>query len=285
LGAPSCAAVNIGAANNAAIARPSLPVEFRIDVFSFSGPANTVFSRFNYAWRGIRGKILKEKMAPFPPCGAALYTNRVSDAQKAAAGSTGNLTLLLNRMQNGDHAAAAEAASRIYGELHRIASREMRRERPGHILQTTALVTEAYLRLSAAGSLEIQSRGHFMAMASQQMRRILVDHARSAGAQRRGGGAVHIQLDAVQAGADARSLDLLVLDDSLAELERIDPRAAKVVELRYFGGYTDKEVVEALGVSLATVRRDWEFARSWLFRRMQSPGDPANARVTAGDVT
>jgi RNA polymerase sigma factor (TIGR02999 family) len=181
--------------------------------------------------------------------------------------------LLLNRMQRGDRAAGEEAAARIYGELHRIASREMRHERPGHTLQATALVNEAYLRLAAAGSLEIQSRGHFYAVASQQMRRILVDHARSAGAQRRGGGAVQMDLDAVQLGAEGRNVDLLSLDESLAELEKIEPRAAKVVELRYFGGHTDKEVVEALGVSLATVRRDWEFARSWLFRRMQGNGD------------
>ena len=193
----------------------------------------------------------------------------MSGDPKAETDATGDLTLLLNRMQNGDRAAAEEATARIYGELHRIASREMRRERPGHTLQTTALVNEAYLRLTAAGSLEIESRGHFMALASQQMRRILVDHARSAGAQRRGGGAVQIDLDEAQAGTEGRSLDLLLLDESLAELERIDPRAARVVELRYFGGYTDKEAVEALGLSLATVRRDWEFARSWLFRRMQ----------------
>jgi RNA polymerase sigma factor (TIGR02999 family) len=197
----------------------------------------------------------------------------VSADPKAANAETGGLTLLLNRMQKGDRAAGQEAASKIYGELHRIASREMRRERPGHTLQTTALVNEAYLRLSAGGSLEIQSRGHFLAVASQQMRRILVDHARSAGAQRRGGGAVQVDLDAVHLGAAGRSLDLLLLDESLAELEKIEPRAAKVVEMRYFGGYTDKEVVEALEVSLATVRRDWEFARSWLFRRMQGTGN------------
>ena len=197
----------------------------------------------------------------------------MSSGQKAGAEATGDLTLLLNRMQEGDPVAAEEAASRVYGELHRIASREMRRERPGHTLQTTALVNEVYLRLAAAGSLQIQSRAHFMAVASQQMRRILVDHARSAGAQRRGGGAIQIGLDEARAGVDGRSLDLLLLDESLAEFERIEPRAARVVELRYFGGYTDMEVVEALGVSLATVRRDWEFARSWLFRRMQGQGD------------
>ena len=187
-------------------------------------------------------------------------------------GDTGDLTVLLNRMQKGDRAAADEAAARVYSELHRIASREMRRERPGHNLQATALVNEAYLRLAAGGSLEVQSRSHFFAIASQQMRRILVDHARSAGAQRRGGGAMQVDLDAVAIGVEGRSVDLLLLDESLAELEKIEPRAAKVVELRYFGGYTDKEVVEALGVSLATVRRDWEFARSWLFRRMQGTG-------------
>ena len=197
----------------------------------------------------------------------------MSSDPKTTQGETGGLTLLLNRMQRGDRAAGEEAAARIYGELHRIASREMRHERPGHTLQATALVNEAYLRLAAAGSLEIQSRGHFYAVASQQMRRILVDHARSAGAQRRGGGAVQMDLDAVQLGAEGRNVDLLSLDESLAELEKIEPRAAKVVELRYFGGHTDKEVVEALGVSLATVRRDWEFARSWLFRRMQGNGD------------
>ena len=204
----------------------------------------------------------------------------MSGDQETGATATADLTLLLNRMQKGDSAAAEQAASMVYGELHRIASREMRRERSGHILQTTALVNEAYMRLSAAGSLEIQSRGHFMAVASQQMRRILVDHARSAGAQRRGGGAVQIDLDDVQAGIGGRSLDLLSLDESLAELEHLDPRAAKVVEMRYFGGYTDREVVEALGVSLATVRRDWEFARSWLFCRMQGVADPR--RTAAG---
>ncbi|HLY18552.1 MAG TPA: ECF-type sigma factor [Bryobacteraceae bacterium] len=188
-----------------------------------------------------------------------------------AAGAPGNITVLLNRMQKGDRQAGQEAATLIYGELHRIAAGAMRHEREGHILQTTALVNEAYLRLAGSASLKIESRTHFFAIASQQMRRILVDHARTAAAQRRGGGVVRIALDAVQAGAEDRSLDLLLLDESLAELERIAPRAAKVIELRYFGGYSDKDVVDALGVSLATVRRDWEFARSWLYRRMRSP--------------
>jgi len=179
------------------------------------------------------------------------------------------LTALLNRMRNGDRGAGDEAVELVYNELHRIASGQMKCERPGHTLQTTALVHEAYVRLMGADSLEIQNRGHFFAVASQQMRRILVDHARANQALRRGGGAAKVDLDQVQLGTETRSIDVLQLDEALTELERLEPRAARVVELRYFGGYTDKEVVEALGVSLATVRRDWEFARSWLFDRMR----------------
>jgi len=163
-------------------------------------------------------------------------------------------------MRHGDRGAGEAAVELVYGELHRIASGQMRRERPGHTLQTTALVHEAYIRLIGSESLEIQSRGHFFAVASQQMRRILVDHARADQAQRRGGGAAKVELDQVQLGTETESIDVLLLDEALGELERLEPRAARVVELRYFGGYTDKEVVEALGVALATVRRDWEFA-------------------------
>ena len=181
-----------------------------------------------------------------------------------------NLTVLLNRMQRGDRRAGEEVVNAVYHELRRIASREMRREREGHTLQTTALVHEAYLKLVGSQSLEIQNRGHFFAVASQQMRRILVDHARAAGAQRRGGGALRVDLDEVTAGFRPASIDLLLLDESLRELERLEPRAGKIVEMRYFGGHTDKEVADALGVSLATVRRDWEFARSWLYDRMRS---------------
>jgi RNA polymerase sigma-70 factor (ECF subfamily) len=172
-------------------------------------------------------------------------------------------------MRTGDRQAGDQVADLVYGELHRIASREMRHEREGHTLQTTALVHEAYLRLAGAESLEIQNRGHFFAVASQQMRRILVDHARSGNAQRRGGGSLRVDLDKLQIGVAEPSVDVLLLDEALRNLEQLDPRAAKVVELRYFGGYTDKEVVEVLGVSLATVRRDWEFARSWLFDQMR----------------
>ncbi len=179
-----------------------------------------------------------------------------------------NLTGLLKQMQQGDRDAGESAAALVYDELHRIASRELRHERPDHLLQTTALIHEAYVGLLGSKTLEIQNRIHFFALASQQMRRILVDYARIRNAQRRGGGTISVGLDGVQVGLNPRGIDLLSLDEALRELQRIDSRAAKVVELRYFGGYTDHEVVEALGASLATVRRDWEFARSWLFDRM-----------------
>jgi RNA polymerase sigma factor (TIGR02999 family) len=174
-------------------------------------------------------------------------------------------------MQHGDRQAGEEAVGAVYSELHRIASREMRREGPGHALQATALVNEAYLRLVGAGPLEIQNRQHFFAIASRQMRRILVDYARTSNAQRRGGGATEICLDKVQLGGGAPNLDFLLLDEALTALGRIEPRAAQVVELRFFGGYTDQEVAEAFGLSFATIRRDWEFARSWLFDRMHGP--------------
>jgi RNA polymerase sigma-70 factor, ECF subfamily len=185
-----------------------------------------------------------------------------------------DLTALLNRMRGGDREAGDRAVAVVYEELHRIASREMRRERQGHTLQTTALINEAYLRLVGAESLEIQGRGHFFALASQQMRRVLVDHARSAGALRRGGGAFRLDLDQIDVGVGGQDVDVLLLDQSLEQLGRVDARAAQVVELRYFGGYTDKEAAQALGVSLATVRRDWEFARSWLFERLSTEHKP-----------
>jgi len=182
-----------------------------------------------------------------------------------------NLTVMLNRMKDGDQQAGREVVARVYDELHRIASREMRRERPGNTLQTTALIHEAYLRLAGAHSLEIHSRGHFFAIASQQMRRVLVDHARAAGSQKRGGGVIRLDLESVRVGGEDPDAQLVRLDDALSDLERLDPRPAKVVELKYFGGYTDREVAEALGVSLTMVRREWEFARSWLFEQMSGP--------------
>jgi RNA polymerase sigma-70 factor, ECF subfamily len=194
------------------------------------------------------------------------------ESEQRSPSETPNLTSLLNRMRHGDEKAGNEAIALVYRELHRIASREMRHEREGHLLQTTALVNEAYLRLLGSQSVEIQDRAHFFALASKQMRRILIDHARSENSQRRGGQAIRLDADSVALPSPNQSIDLLLLNEALEELERIDARAAQVVELRYFGGYTDQEVAEALGSSLSTVRRDWEFARSWLFNRMREYG-------------
>jgi RNA polymerase sigma factor (TIGR02999 family) len=189
--------------------------------------------------------------------------------QPKQAGPASQLTLLLNRMRRGDQDAAERAAGLVYAELHRIASRQMKRERPDHVLQTTALVHEAYLKMAGGKAFEVENRAHFFAVASQQMRRILVDFARTAHAQKRGSGEMVENLDSIRVGTEARSVDLLALDESLRELERLEPRAARVVEMRYFGGHTDGEMAEALGVSAITVRRDWEYARSWLFSRMR----------------
>ena len=200
-----------------------------------------------------------------------------SKAPKSDQTGTANLTGLLQRMQAGDQKASEKAVGLVYDELHKIAAKAIGRERPDHLLQTTALIHEAYLHLIGAQTLEIQSRGHFFAIASQQMRRILIDHARARGAQRRGSGGVNLELEGLQIGSAPKGIDLLVLDESLEELQKIDPRAAQVVEMRFFCGYRDQEVVEALGVSLATVRRDWDFARAWLFDRMRGAGQKVPA--------
>jgi RNA polymerase sigma factor (TIGR02999 family) len=202
----------------------------------------------------------------------------VSGLPDRPGSAAANLTALLNRMRKGDPDAANRAAEVVYTELHRLAAGQMRREKPGHALQTTALVHEAYLRLAGADSLEIQNRGHFFAVASQQMRRILVDSARRACAQKRGGGVEAEDIASIQLGHEAGDIDLLLLDRALGELSQLDARSARVVEMRYFGGYDDAEIAEALGVSPATVRRDWNYARTWLFSRIRA----ARPRRAAG---
>jgi RNA polymerase sigma-70 factor (ECF subfamily) len=182
------------------------------------------------------------------------------------------LTELLNRMGQGDRKAGSRAVPLIYEELHQIAARAMRSERPGHTLQTTALIHEAYLRLVDDDKFKVENRGHFYALASIQMRKVLVEHARARNAARRGGGAVHESIHRIEIGAEGRSIDLLLLDESLEELERLDPRAAKVVELKYFGGLSDEEAADALLITPRMVRRDWEHARGWLLTRMHKGG-------------
>ena len=152
----------------------------------------------------------------------------------------------------------------VYDELHRIASRQMRREHGEHTLQTTAVVHEAYLRIVRSEPIDWKDRAHFYAVAAQQLRRVLLDHARRVHSEKRGGGVVKLSL--WESDGSALSLDepLLAVDEALIHLEKLDPRAAKVVELRFFGGLTEADAAEALHISVATLKRDWDFAKAWL---------------------
>lgn len=179
-----------------------------------------------------------------------------------------NVTILLSAWSDGDEAAGHEFIAMVYKELRRLAASYLHSERPGHTLQPTALVHELYLKLFSGEPLAWQNRGHFMAVAARQLRHIVVDYARSHHAQKRGGLEAKIPLgDAPDPAVviDARVIDL---DHALERLEQLDARAARVVELRYFGGLTEAEVGETLQISVATVKRDWEFGRSWLLKEI-----------------
>lgn len=178
------------------------------------------------------------------------------------------ITLLLQRMQNGDAQAGSELMELVYGELRRLARGYMRGERVNHTLQPTAIVHEVYERIVAGAPVSWNGRSHFFAVAATQMRRVLVDHARERRAEKRGGGGIAVSFQDVDLPSVQRDEDLLSLDLALSELQRNDERAARVVELKYFAGLQDKEIAEALGVSFAAVRRDWEFARAWLAHRL-----------------
>lgn len=186
----------------------------------------------------------------------------------------GELSGLLAAWSAREPGAAERLFSVVYAELRRLAASHRRRETRAHSLQTTALVHEAYVRLDAQRVVAWKNRAHFFAIASHAMRRILVDHARRLHAAKRGGALAPSPLDSV-ALAVAGPIDLLDLDLALEKLERVDPQEAKVVELRVFGGLTVREVAAALGVSRATVERDWTAARAWL-RRELAAGDDAN---------
>jgi RNA polymerase sigma-70 factor (ECF subfamily) len=183
-----------------------------------------------------------------------------------------DITQLLSSIGKGDQAAAAQLLDVVYGELHRLARRYMSRERVDHTLQTTGLVHEAYLRLFGTDNPpSLNDREHFFAVAATQMRRILVDHARQNCAQKRKG--ISIPIDEAYHVSSGRDEDLVAIDDALKELAEVDPDGAKIVELRFFGGYTDKETAQILGKNISKVRRDWEFARSWLYARLDAPKD------------
>jgi RNA polymerase sigma factor (TIGR02999 family) len=176
--------------------------------------------------------------------------------------------LLLNWGQ-GDQDAREALIPLVYDELRRLARRYLRRERPDHTLQSAALVNEAYLRLIRQEQPQWQSRAHFFGVAAQLMRHILVDHARNRAAAKRGAGAPRLTLDPDVALPQARDVDLVVLDDALNQLAALDPQQSRLVELRFFGGLSIEETSVVLGVSPATVKREWATARAWLQREMR----------------
>jgi RNA polymerase sigma factor (TIGR02999 family) len=189
---------------------------------------------------------------------------------------TPQVTQLLVDWRNGNQAAFDQLVPIVYGELRRIAKRQMNRERAGHTLQTTALVNEAYLRLINQQNVDWQNRAHFFAIAAQVMRHLLVDHARSRQYAKRGGGAIQVSLDDGAAVTDGQSADILALHEALDRLAKVDERKARIVELRYFGGLSAEETGEVLGVSEITVKREWLKAKAWLFRLLSSEAGDDN---------
>jgi RNA polymerase sigma-70 factor (ECF subfamily) len=177
-------------------------------------------------------------------------------------------TALLAAIRQGDRDAEAQLLRVIYRELHRIASFYMRRERPDHTLQATALINEAYLKLIGCADVEWQNRAHFVAVAATVMRRILVEHARKHNAEARGGRFHKTDVTDVPDRQPTRNEELLALDQALSRLEHIEPRQARVVELRYFGGLSVEETAGVLGTSPRSVKRDWSLARIWLHRNL-----------------
>jgi len=181
-----------------------------------------------------------------------------------------DVTRLLVEWGDGDEAALARLMPLVYDELRRLARHYMRRERPGHTIQPTALVNEAYLRLVEQTNIRWQNRAHFFGIAAGVMRRVLCDHARARLADKRGGGAVRVSLVEAEARPDEQTTDVLALDEALGELAEVDPRKARVVELRYFGGLSVEETAEVLKVSRSTVLHDWNMAKAWLYKQVQS---------------
>ena len=179
----------------------------------------------------------------------------------------GNITLLLRAWSEGDQTALERLTPIVYKELHRLARRYMKGERPGHSLQTTALVNEAYMRLVDYKRMQWQNRVHFFAVSAQLLRRILVEHARRRNLKR-GAGIRHVPLDEVAVTGAGRSADLVALDDAMNALARLDPRKERVVEMRFFGGLSVEETAEVLKVSSVTVMRDWNTAKAWLYREL-----------------
>jgi RNA polymerase sigma factor (TIGR02999 family) len=180
----------------------------------------------------------------------------------------GELTALLQAWGQGDEAALQKLVPLVYDQLHVAARRHMAGERPGHSLQTTALIHETYLRLVGVRQVKWQNRAHFFAICAQLMRRILVDFARSRGYQKRGGGATDVNLDEALVVSSDPDVNLVALDDALRRLAEVDERKSRVVELKFFGGLSVKETAVVMQVSVDTVMRDWKLAKAWLLREL-----------------
>jgi RNA polymerase sigma factor (TIGR02999 family) len=182
--------------------------------------------------------------------------------------STSEITRILQDWNNGDQSAKELLLPFVYDELKRQARMLMSAERRNHTLQPTALVHEAFLRISEQTGIEWRDRGHFYGIASRLMRQVLIDHARKFTAEKRGRGAVHFSLDDVNVSVEERAAAFIALDEALERLSELDGRQAQIVEMRFFGGLSNTEAAEALGISERTVNRDWEAARLWLYREM-----------------
>jgi len=183
-----------------------------------------------------------------------------------------NVTKLLVAWGKGDREAFDRLMPQVQQELHRIADRYMAGERPAHDLQATALVNEAYLRLVEWKDVQWADRAHFFGMAANMMRRVLVDHARRRDRAKRGGDAIHVSLVEAAHVPTPERADVLALDEALQQLEKLDARKSRIVEMRFFGGLSLEETAEALNISVATIRRDWSLARAWLFRELNQKG-------------
>jgi RNA polymerase sigma factor (TIGR02999 family) len=195
--------------------------------------------------------------------------------------SLGEITQLLAAARRGEPAVVDRLLPLVYRELHAVAHRQLRHQRPGQTLNTTALVHEAYLKLVDQTRADYQDRGHFLAVAAVAMRHILVDYARRRAAKKRGGDEQQVTLDDARLGIDARAFEILALDQALTSLAHVDERLSKLVELRFFGGLSVEETAVTLGVSERTVKRDWRKARAFLYRALSAPngkgapeGDP-----------
>lgn len=205
---------------------------------------------------------------------ASAHAKRATGAKPLHAGSGSQVTELLVRWRGGDRKALEALIPLVYAELRHLARHYLQQERVGHTLQSTALVHEAYVRLAGQNAPQWQNRAHFFGVAAELMRQILVDHARTRKAAKRGGGACKVSLEDAADHAEPVDVDLVALDDALTTLAELDPQQSRVVELKFFAGLSIEDTSEVLGISPSTVKRDWITARAWLFRELDRSVTP-----------